>query len=211
MGHLPQHDGPKGYGGTKRLTEKFFDYVAQASGGKWDTITGNPGDIIGPVQSQHQANETWQGKIANVIKGNPSPQEAGGRSWFLVDCRDVAMAEILLAESKTVPSGSRFILSSSDKLPPEHIGMRAMEIHPEWDLPTTLAPSPGQKKLGKTHPVWYRMHLDNSKVCQATGFKFRSFNNTFKDTVESLVSIGGIQPKLKQVKTTATVTPTAAA
>lgn len=195
--HLPQPDGLQGYGGTKRLTEKFFDFHAQASGGKWDTITGNPGDIAGPILSLHQARETWQGKIAGVLEGTPAPQELAGRPWFLVDVRDVAMCEIFLAESKMVESGARFLLASADKLPPEHIGMRAMELHPKWDCATTLAPGPGAKKVAKTATVWYRSHLDNSKVRAAIGIEFRSFSDTFKATIDSLVEVGGIKPKLK--------------
>jgi hypothetical protein len=43
----------------------------------------------------------------------------GGRPWLLVDARDVAMAEILMAESGNIESGERFMLSSSDKVHPE--------------------------------------------------------------------------------------------
>jgi nucleoside-diphosphate-sugar epimerase len=103
--------GAQSYGITKRATEHFFSYEAARSGGKWSVITGNPGDIIGPIQSKHQASETWQGKIASVLSGEPTVQE-GGRPWMLVDARDVAMAEILLAESCNVESGERFLLSS---------------------------------------------------------------------------------------------------
>jgi nucleoside-diphosphate-sugar epimerase len=97
-----------------RATEHFFAYEAARSGGKWSVITGNPGDIVGPILSPHQAVETWQGKIATVLSGSPTIQE-GGRPWMLVDARDVAEAEILLAESTNIQSGERFLLSSGDK------------------------------------------------------------------------------------------------
>lgn len=189
---------PDDYGPTKRLSEKFFDYAAQSSGGKWDMITGNPSDIVGPVLSAHQAAETWQGKIGGVIQGIPAPQEPGGRPWMLVDARDVALFEIVMAESKTVRSGSRFLLSSGDKIAPETLGTRAMELHSEWDCATTVSPGPGAKKVTRTHPMWMRVHLDNRAARKATGLNFRSFDDTFKATVESLVSVGGIQPKLKK-------------
>jgi len=134
-----------GYGGTKRLTEKFFDFHAQASGGKWDVITGNPCDIIGPALSAHHTRESYVGKISRVIEGKPALQEANGRPWMLVDVRDVAEAEVVLAESKHVESGSRFLLSSGDKIPVEDIPKRAMELHPDWDCPTHLAPAEGER------------------------------------------------------------------
>ena len=74
-------------------------------------MIGNPGDIVGPILAPHQAGETWQGKIAAVLRGEPTVQE-GGRPWMLIDTRDVALAEILLAESNNIESGERFLLSS---------------------------------------------------------------------------------------------------
>ena len=69
-----------------------------------------PGDIVGPILSAHQARDTWQGKVASVLSGKPCVHE-GGRPWMLVDARDVAMAEILMAESGNIESGERFMLS----------------------------------------------------------------------------------------------------
>lgn len=193
---LPEPGGPDSYGHTKRLTEKFFDYSAQASG-TWDMLTGNPGDIIGPILSPHQAAETWQGKIAGVLRGEPSPQELGGRPWWLVDVRDVAAFEIALAESKVVFPGSRFLLASGDRCPAEELGTRAMYLHAEWDCATTVSPHTGTAEVTKVHPMWMRMSIDNRKARSLTGLRFRTFNDTFKATVDSLVSIGGVQPRLK--------------
>ena len=30
-----------------------------------------PGDIVGPILSAHQARDTWQGKVASVLSGKP--------------------------------------------------------------------------------------------------------------------------------------------
>lgn len=73
-----------------------------------------------------------------------------------------------------------------------------MEFYPDWDCATTVAPGIGAKKVTKVNPIWYRIYLDNRKAREATGMNFRSFNDTFKSTIDSLVSIGGIQPKLKE-------------
>ena len=86
-------------------------------------ITGNPGDIIGPILSPHQAYETWQGKLAAVLAGGEAPQEGAGRPWWTVDVRDVAEAEIQLAESIPVSgNGQRFMLVSGDRVPPRWLG-----------------------------------------------------------------------------------------
>jgi len=188
--------GEHSYAMTKRSTEHYLAYRASVSGGRWSAITGNPCDIIGPVLSPHQARETWQGKIAGIIQGIPSPQELGGRPWVLVDVRDVAEAEIRLAESAEVQSGERFMLSSGDSIFAEHIGPRVMELFPRYDCATTVAPGVAGKVV-RSSPIWIRMQMRNDKVRKATGLTFRMFDDTIRDTVESLVKVGGVQPKVK--------------
>merc|ERR1719433_1516179 len=97
--------GDHEYPATKLLIEKFFNDSAEASGGKWDTFTVNPGDIVGPIISPHLAKEVYQGKIAGAIQGIPIPQKNGGSPWIPVDVRDAARFQIALAESKTVECG----------------------------------------------------------------------------------------------------------
>lgn len=189
---------PNDYGPTKRLTEKLFEYEAYLSGGKWSMATGNPGDIVGPILSPHQASETWQGKIACIIQGIPAPQEPGNRPWTFIDVRDIAEAEIRLAESKSLRSGERYLLASGDNVPPESMAMRAMEMYPEWDCAITMAPPAGAKKISRTIPHWMRLQIRSDKVQKKVGIQFRRFDDTFKATIDSLVSVGGIKPKLKK-------------
>mmetsp|Transcript_19645 Transcript_19645/g.61725 ORF Transcript_19645/g.61725 Transcript_19645/m.61725 type:complete len:390 (+) Transcript_19645:94-1263(+) len=188
--------GEHSYAMTKRSTEHYLAYRASVSGGRWSAITGNPCDIIGPVLSPHQARETWQGKIAGIIQGVPSPQELGGRPWMLVDARDVAEAEIRLAESAEVQSGERFMLTSGDTIYAENIGPRIMELFPQYDCATTVAPGLA-KKVVRSDPFWIRVQMRNDKVRKATGLTFQMFDDTMRDTVESLVRVGGVQPKMK--------------
>ena len=185
-----------GYGPTKRATEHFLSYEAARSGGQWSVLTGNPADIVGPVLSPHQATETWQGKIGGIIQGIPSPQEGNGRPWMLVDARDVAEAEILLAESSTVESGERFCLSSCDQLFAETIGEHVMHLYPDIDAATEVAPGPSGE-IVRNNPAWLRAHLRNDKVVEAVGMRFHDFDDTLRATVDSLIEVGGITPKKK--------------
>jgi len=188
--------GEHSYAVTKRSTEHFFAYQASISGGRWSVITGNPGDIIGPVLSAHQALETWQGKIAGIIQGVPAPQEWAGRPWMLVDARDVAEAEIRLAESGEIQSGERFMLTSGDTIYAENIGPRVMELFPQYDCATTVAPGMA-KKVVRSEPFWIRVQMRNDKVRKATGLVFQTFDDTMRETVESLVKVGGVKPKMR--------------
>ena len=198
ISELREPDGmpPSSYNATKRVTEKFFDYAAAASGGKWSVVVCNPSDIIGPIQSHHQARETWQGKLAAVVQGLPARSEAG-RPWFLVDVRDVAKAQILLAEAGAVHSGERFLCTSGDVLPPEHIRERIQLIRPDWDV--SVGDSMGSDlRLGdatRIQSLWLRVYLRNNKLRDAVGFSFRSFDDTIGATLDALVDIGQVRPR----------------
>ena len=48
---------------SKVQSEKLFADGAEASGGKWDSITLNPSDNLGPILSPHQKDMgPWQHK-----------------------------------------------------------------------------------------------------------------------------------------------------
>ena len=115
---------------------------------------------------------------------------------MLVDTRDVAEAEILLAESSTVESGERFCLSSCDQLFAETIGDHIMELYPDIDAATEVAPGPSGEVV-RNSPAWLRAHLRNDKVVEAVGMRFHDFDDTLRATVDSLIAVGGITPKKK--------------
>eukprot|EP00658_Telonema_sp_P-2_P071859 TRINITY_DN61073_c0_g1_i1.p1 TRINITY_DN61073_c0_g1~~TRINITY_DN61073_c0_g1_i1.p1 ORF type:complete len:362 (-),score=41.89 TRINITY_DN61073_c0_g1_i1:70-1155(-) len=194
----PYGTRPESYNATKRLTEKFFDYAAAASCGRWSVLMCNPSDIIGPILSAHHANETWQGKIAGVLQGIPAPYELG-RPWFVVDVRDVAEAQVLLAKAgrDAVRSGSRFLCCSGDKLPPQDIGLHVMAGHPGWDCPDTLQNDRNPKEPAPRllDPMWMRVQPRTDALTKAIGMRFRAFSETFNSTVASLVEIGGVRPR----------------
>lgn len=101
------------------------------------------------------------------------------------------MAEILLAESGNVESGERFMLSSGDKIYPEHWGGRITELFPEYkNLPNTTDP---QSK--RNDPMWIRVYLRNDKIVNTVGFRFTRFDDTLRDMIKSLVDVGGVTPK----------------
>ena len=157
-------------------------------------LIGNPGDIIGPIQSPHQAAETWQGKVAGVLRGNPIPQEPQGRPWYCVDVRDVAAAEIKLAESSSFPSGSRVMLAAGDIVPPENISARVVELFPEYEgrLGAGLAHGAHAKEVERNRPFWQRVHINNAKARVELGYAFRSWDDTLQATVRSLVTVGAV-------------------
>jgi nucleoside-diphosphate-sugar epimerase len=105
-----------GYNIAKIACETAFSEAALASGGRWDCMHGNPGDIVGPILSPHQASGGFQSAVGAMAMGIALPQHPLGRPFMTVDVRDVAMAHVLLMESSTAPSGARYLLDTDDKV-----------------------------------------------------------------------------------------------
>ena len=194
--------GATSYGPMKRQTELFYSHAAAASGGRWSVVIANPGDVIGPILSAHQAGETWQGKIGSILQGVAVPQEAMDRPWNTVDVRDVAEAEVRLAESDTVESGSRFLLASGDKVRVGEVAGRILDLGGHWAdvaVATTVLPPPGAKAPVSSDPLWMRVHTRADSVQQAVGLRFKPWNDTLRDTLQSLVDVGGAKIQTRRV------------
>jgi len=193
-----------GYNTLKNATEKFFFDAAASSQGRWIAISANPGDILGPIISPHHATETWQGKVGKIATGESPQQETATlsipRPWITVDVRDVARAQISLAESSTVQSGSRFLISNATKVWPEDIGKHINGLYPSFAAATDVHAHDDDHPLKPVSPVWDTVQVRNDRVREAVGISFRSFEDTLKDTVDSLIARGGLQPRLRQVE-----------
>ena len=114
------------YATSKIATERMFEAAAAASGGKFDVMHCNPGDIIGPILSSHQMTG-FQGEVADLLQGKPLLQHSNGRPWMTVDVRDVAAAHVNLLTADT-PEGTpdagqhRFLLDTNDKVFRDDLG-----------------------------------------------------------------------------------------
>jgi len=200
--------GPGNYNVMKDVTEQFFFQAASASSASgtniqaWAAVSANPGDVIGPILSNHQATETWQGKIAGMLTGINPPQEDGGsaphrRPWFTVDVRDVAEAQVRMLEN-SVASGERFLLTDMTRIHPGDVGARINDLFPTYNTTTSCAPE--EKVPGGFRPVdplWDRIQTRNDHARDALRMKFTAWDDTITATVQSLVAIGGVAPRLR--------------
>lgn len=114
------------YAISKIETERTWEAAAAASGGRWDVMHCNPGDIIGPILSAHQV-AGFQGRVAQLLQGTPLAQHPNGRPWMTVDVRDVAAAHVglLTAETATgtpAEGQHRYLLDTNDKVFREDLG-----------------------------------------------------------------------------------------
>lgn len=183
-------------------------FVVAISVGQWAAVAANPADIIGPILSPHQAGETWQGQIAGMLEGIPGEQTHAcvgdlRRPWVTVDVRDVAEAHIkiyekLAAGDPAVSSGDRYLLSDMTRIHPEDIGARLNDMYPQYNSAAEVGKDKdGGDSICPIDPLWDRVQARNDMACNNLGVSFTAWDVTLRDTVESLVSIGGVTPRLR--------------
>jgi nucleoside-diphosphate-sugar epimerase len=201
----PDEQNPKrtpergqGYSMGKNIAQRAFADAAERSGG-WDAITCCPADNVGPIQSAHQKDMgPWQHIIEGMLLGKYD-QTPAYRPWMIVDVRDDADCHIGLLESVQVKNGERYIAWSTDAIDVEEICGRIDRVLPELrhDTPAITDPFPDRIKAreAELRAVWAGCELRNDRIRAVTPVKFRPFDETLRDCVESLVAVAKVQPK----------------
>jgi nucleoside-diphosphate-sugar epimerase len=191
----------QGYSMGKALAERVFAEAAAASG-SWDSITCCPGDNLGPVQSRHQKDGgPWQSLVAEMLQGRCT-QTGAYRPWMPVDVRDDAECHIRLAESTEVHNGERYIAWSAERFDVEEICASIDRVLPELGHATAELIDPFADRIRQREPelraTWAGCDLRNDRIKAVTGVEFRPFDQTLRDCVESLLTIGGVQPLVRE-------------
>ena len=203
----PDESSPKrtpqrgqGYSMGKVLAERAFSDAAEAHGG-WDAITCCPGDNVGPILARHQKEKgPWQHHIETMLLGEYE-QTGAYRPWMTVDVRDTAECHIRLLESAEVHNAERYIAWSTDTPKVEEICASIDRLLPELghDTPEVTDPFPEriQAREEELRGIWDQVELRNDRVRAKLGMEFRPFDDSLRDCVESLLTIGQVQPKLR--------------
>ncbi|MEC8268189.1 MAG: hypothetical protein VXZ98_06170 [Pseudomonadota bacterium] len=65
---------------------------------------------------------------------------------------------------------------------------------------TLFDPLPEKVKVREAQfpPIWNGCELRNDRIKAALGLEFRSLDESIRDCVESLITIGGVKPVLKR-------------
>ncbi len=203
----PDEQNPKrtpergqGYSMGKVIAQRVFSDAAEESG-SWDAITCCPADNVGPIQSAHQKDMgPWQHNIEMMLLGKYY-QNGVYRPWMTVDVRDDAMSHIGLLESERVKNGERYIAWSTDARNVEDICESIDRLLPELghDTPDVTDNFPDRLKAREEEfrSIWAGCQLRNDRIRAVTSVKFRPLDDSIRDCVESLLTVAGIQPKLK--------------
>jgi len=204
----PDEENPKrttakgqGYSMGKVELERMFTDAAEVSG-EWDCIRVCPADNVGPILAAHQKHKgPWQNNIEMMLKGKYY-QNGAYRPWMTVDVRDDAECHIRLLENVDVENGDRYIAWSTDTINVEDVCASINRLLPELghDTPqvTDTFPEHIQAREAKMRAIWAGCDLRNDRIKAVTGIEFRSLDTSIRDCVESLLSVAGVQPQLRE-------------
>jgi nucleoside-diphosphate-sugar epimerase len=120
------------------------------------------------------------------------------RPWYTVDVRDVAEAHIRMLERDGLTNGERFIAWSTETRDVEDICASVDRLLPELGFAgaTLVDPLPDSIKAREAEfrAVWNGCELRNDRIKEALGMEFRSLDESIRDCVESLITVGGVKP-----------------
>lgn len=190
----------QGYSMGKIIAENSFSEAA-AKNGNWDAITCCPADNVGPIQAEHQKDRgPWQRHIQNMLLGEYE-QTWVYRPWTPVDVRDDAACHIGLLESVDVRNGERYIAWSTDTINVEDVCAGIDQVLPELNFkvtkPVEVHPEKLQTREKKYRAIWSQCDLRNDRMRAVTGVSFRSFEESLRDCVESLMNVAKIKPVIR--------------
>lgn len=193
----------QGYSMGKVVAERAFAEAAQRSG-RWDAIACCPGDNVGPILSAHQKDMgPWQHKVELMLLGECHQNELGAyRPWMPVDVRDDADCHIGLLESTEVRNGERYIAWSTETRDVGDICADIDRLLPELGHATPPVsderfPAHVRAREAELRAIWAGCDLRNDRIRTVTGVAFRALDESLRDCVESLLSVGGVKPKLR--------------
>ena len=184
----------------KVIAQRAFSDAA-AENGNWDAITCCPADNVGPIQSAHQKNMgPWQHNIETMLLGEYY-QNGAYRPWMTVDVRDDAECHIGLLESVQVKNGERYIAWSTDTPKVEEICASIDRLLPELGHAGAILIDPHKDhtkaREAEMRAAWAGCELRNDRIRAVTSVNFRPFDESLRDCVESLITVGNVQPKLR--------------
>ncbi len=204
----PDEENPKrtpergqGYSMGKVALERMFSDAAAANG-DWDCIVVCPADNVGPILAKHQKEKgPWQSIIASMLAGKYY-QTGAYRPWMTVDVRDDAECHIRILESVDVANGERYIAWSTDARNVEDVCASIDRLLPELGHATPAVTDPFPERIqareAELREIWACAELRNDRIKRVTGVEFRSLDESIRDCVESLLTVGQVEPVLRE-------------
>ena len=178
-----KHNREVAYAMTKVETERYIYEQAAANG--FAAFGVCPCHVIGPLLSaSHQRPWAWQTRIGDMLEGYSHPK----MMWNIVDVRDVAEAQRLIAECETNTNGERYNLVCKDEtgfLLQEEIQDVLRGYYPGIGVGGNYRPGPTRRG-----PVAYL-----EKVVSQLHLEPYSARQSIKDNADSLLAWGLVEPR----------------
>ena len=169
------------YAMTKVETERYVYTEASANG--FAAFGVCPCHVIGPLLSKtHQRPWAWQTRIGDMLEGYSHSR----MFWNIVDVRDVAEAQRLIAECDVNQNGDRYNLVAANEA-----GMMKQE-----DIQETLRnyyPGMGIGGNFREGPSYRAPVATLEKVITQLGLKPHTPEQTIRDNADSLLAWGLVQ------------------
>ena len=111
-----------------------------------------------------------------------------------VDVRDDAECHVRLLENVNAKNGERYIAWSTDTRNVEDVCASIDRLLPELGYATPAVtdnfPERIQAREGEMRDIWAQCELRNDRICEVTGMRFRSLDESIRDCG---IAIGGGQ------------------
>ncbi len=151
-----------------------------------DVVSCNPCHVLGPILGKSQ-NTGWQHRLGLMLMGQSGHEGRRNMLWNIIDVRDIAEAQRLMATSSVAKNGSRYMLVATDasgELTVQELIDTLNDLYPDIDVAGDYAPPPTPDEP----------HAKCTKAIKELGLKTHSVLDTLKDTGDSLIELGAIEP-----------------
>jgi len=175
------------YAKGKLDAEKFAYQFGERSG--IDVVSVCPCHVLGPLMGAPH-NSVWQQRIGQFMEGGNGGFSGSGQDWNIIDVRDIAETQRLLATSAVATNGSRYLMVAQDESgePTTSELLDTLgQLFPEIDVARDFQPPASATRL----------RARCTKAITELGLKPHSVNDTLRDTVNSLLALEVITPALK--------------
>jgi nucleoside-diphosphate-sugar epimerase len=190
-------NGDVAYSMAKVDTEKLVYSVAEQDR-SFDAISVCPLVVLGPLLSKaHDLVYSWQWFLGRMLAGGPC-EHAWQHLWNVVDVRDVAQAQLLIAENSECRNGTRYQLTATDasgELNVHELQAHMLKLFP--DIACGGAPDAMAEYIERRGSIFDvpRAHCDKARA--ELGLQTHSIEDTLRDTGKSLMDLALIQPAWK--------------
>ena len=195
--HAIDEPGEVAYAMAKVETEHLVNRAAEEDG-RFDAVSVCPLVVLGPLLSRaHELVFSWQWFLGRMLRGKPC-KRGWQALWNIVDVRDVGESQALMIESDVCRNGSRYQLSATDEsgeLDVFQLQAHLQRLFPHVDVGG--APDEIKPIIEKHGKVWDgpRAHCDRAR--QELGLKTHAIEDTLRETGQTLIDLGLVEPALK--------------